>query len=149
RDDVALIHVLTPVERLAGLARRGAHLGAAAVLHRLHGAVAGRLREAFPDVQTFLIEVVHVREIFALGLRDGLRDAHELKESRAERIVVGADPRDRLPEAVHRGPAPLVAEVREVAVDVVELRRPLTRLNAPAARVPHERARLPELPRPN
>ena len=30
RDDVALIDVLAPVERLAGLARRGAHLGATA-----------------------------------------------------------------------------------------------------------------------
>src|SRR5262245_30258094 len=132
-DDVALVDVLAPVERLARLARRRAHLRAAAALDGLHRPIARRLGEAFPDVQALLIEVVHVLEIFALGLRVGLRHAHELQEARSERVVVGADARDRLPEAVHGGAAALVAEVREVAVDVVELGRPLPRLDAAAA----------------
>src|SRR5262249_6730494 len=149
RDDVALIDVLAPVERLARLARRGADLRARAALHGLHGAVAGRFREPFPDVQALLIEVVHVREVLALGLRVGLRHAHELQEAGAVRIVVGADARDRFPEAVHGRAAALVAKVGEVAIDVVELRRPLPRLDAAAARDPYGRMRFLEWLRPD
>ncbi len=90
-----------------------------------------------------------MRKIFPLGLRVGLRDADELEEPGAEGIVVGADPRARLPESVHRGPAALVAEVREVAIDVVELGRPLPRLDAAATRDPHGRVRLLERLRPD
>ena len=69
RDDVALIEVLAPVERLADASRLGPDLRPGAGLDRLDGAIAGRLREAFPDVQALLIEVVYVREVLSLGLR--------------------------------------------------------------------------------
>src|SRR5262249_36210293 len=116
-DDVALVEVLPPVERLAHATGRRADLRPRTALHCLHRSVAGRFREALPDVQALLVEVVHVREVLALGLGVGLRHADELEEARAERIVIGADARARLPEAVHGGLAALVAEVREIAVD--------------------------------
>src|SRR3989441_13172893 len=115
--------VLLPVQRLADLLRLGADLRLGPRLERLHRAVARRLGKAFPDVEALLVEVVHVREVEALRLGVGVRDAHELQEPRTVRVVVGADARDRLPEPVHRRLAALVAVVREVAVDVVELRR--------------------------
>src|SRR6266852_256529 len=65
-DDVALVQVLAPIERLADATCRGPDLRSRPALHRLHGAVARRLGEAFPDVQALLVEVVHVREILPL-----------------------------------------------------------------------------------
>src|SRR5439155_12652296 len=132
RDHVALLEVLRPVERLANLPGLRADLCPDTRLQRLQCPVAGRFGEALPDVQALLVEVMHVRRIEALGLGVGVGDADELEKSRAIGVVVDAELADGVPETVHRGLAPLVAEVREVAEDVVELRRPLPRLEAPA-----------------
>jgi hypothetical protein len=141
RDHVALLEVLRPVERLADLPGLRADLGPDAGLQRLQRPVTGRFGEALPDVEAFLVEVVHVGGVEALGLAVAVGHAHELEESRTVRVVVGAELADRVPETVHRGLPPLVAEIREVAVDVVELCRPLPRLEAPTPGDPHGRMR--------
>src|SRR5712691_2057902 len=74
--------------------------------------------------------------------RGAVGDAHALQKSCAIGIVVGARGGDRIPDTIHRRLAPLVAVAREIAVDVVELRRPLPRLDAATARDPHGWMRL-------
>src|SRR3989441_10509494 len=89
--------VLLPVQRLADLLRLGADLRLGPRLGRLHRPGARRLGEALPDVQTLLVEIVHVREVEALGLGGGIRDTHELEEPPAIGGVGDAHSCGRLP----------------------------------------------------
>src|SRR5258708_28239830 len=73
-----------------------------------------------------------------------LGDADELQKAGAVGIAVLAEPLHLAPEAHHRLAPGLVAEIREVAVDVVHLRAPLPGLERAAARDPDRRGlRLP------
>src|SRR6185312_14362182 len=77
-----------------------------------------------------------------------LGDADELQEARAIGIAILAEPLHLAPEA-HHGLAPgLVAEIREIAVDVVLGGAPLPRLDRAAARDPDRRMRLLHRMRP-
>src|SRR2546430_15178672 len=78
RDDVALVEVLLPVERLADLLGLGADPRLCSRLERLYRAVARRLGEALPDAQALLVKIMHVREVHSFRFCIGGRHRHEL-----------------------------------------------------------------------
>src|SRR5579863_7075383 len=83
-----------------------------------------------------------------LRLRPGFGDADELQEAGAERVAVLAEPLHLAPEAHHRLPSGDVAEIGEIAVDIVHLGAPLPGLERAAAGDPDGRMRLLQRLRP-
>ena len=79
----------------------------------------------------------------------GFRHRHGLREAGAIRIAVLAQPVHLRPVAVHRGPADLVAEVRQERIDVVHLGAPLPGLDRAAAGDPYRRMRALDRARPD
>ena len=152
-DDVAqiddVLHLGRPHPR-PGAARRGAADLAfdAGALRRL-GDVARRRRPHRIGVQAAAIEILGGFAIQLQRLLTRFRDADELQEAGAIWIAVLAQARHFAPEAVHRRLAVLVAEIRQIRVDVVHARAPLPRLDRAAAGNPHRRMRLLHRARPD
>src|SRR6185436_4217266 len=95
--------------------------------------VARRVGEARIEMQAGVVEIFRRLFVQLHRLIVRLADADELQEPRAVRVRMLALARDLAPETLHRRLARLVAEVREIAVDVVHLRAPLPSLDRAAA----------------
>src|SRR5262249_5192432 len=113
------------------------------------GDVAGRRRPARVDAQAATVEIFGrlAVELHCLGAAVG--DADKLQQPGAIRVPVLAEPGHLVPEPGHCRLAVLVAEIRQVGVDVVHLRTPLPGLDRAAAGNPHRRVRLLNGARPD
>ena len=117
--------------------------------HGAFGDIARRRRPARIGVEAAAIEVLGRFAIQLHRLLARLRHADELQEAGAIRIAVLAQARHLGPEPVHRRLAVLVAEIRQVGVDVVHPRAPLPGLDRAAAGDPHRRMRTLHRTRPD
>src|SRR5262249_43002953 len=97
--------------------------------------------EVGADVQAAAVEIFGGLSIKLERLGAALCHANELKEPRSVRVAILAKPRHLVPEAIHGGASCLIAEIRQVAVDVVHGGAPLPGLDRAPAGNPHRRVR--------
>src|SRR6185437_7114014 len=118
-------------------------------LARRFAVVAGRIDVTRIHMQATAVEIFGGLLVEPHRLLAALGDADELQEARAIGIAVLAKPLHLAPEAHHRLAPGLVAEIGEIAVDIVHLGAPLPGLDRAAARDPDRRVRLLQRMRPD
>src|SRR5262249_50247416 len=145
-----VLHARCRARFLAGL-----QAGGAADLTDDAGALSGlgdvtrRHRPAWIDPEAAAIKIFRRLTVELHRLLAALGNPNKLQKARATPCPVLPEPRHFVPEALHRGAAVLVAEIRQVGVDVVHRRAPSPGLDRPAARDPDRRVRPLHRPRPD
>ena len=135
-DDVPLFHIVLPAHLQGRLCRFLTSLGPSRIPHRVDRAVAGGLRERRVYPQHLLVEVFDVLGVVFLGLFIGFRYTHKLEEAEPVGIVVNAPFGDSVPVPLDHLLRSLVAEIAQVAVNVVPVQHPVPGFQAAAARDP-------------
>ena len=126
------------------------HLALQASPHGFNAHVARHGGESGIPMQAAIVEIQRGFSIQLLGMGIRIGHAHELQEARPMRIHVGTHLFHHLPVALHGILARLVAEIRQIGVEVIVLHAPTPSIHAgPAAGNPDGRVRLLHRPRPH